>query len=349
MKVAHRFLPAALAAILGGCAQAELPGECSAVECRAGCLPALGICVEGRCTCSSPDGGGDTDGAACTAAACTASCLAGGYSAGACVGTTCQCAGTPPDGGDADADDGGADDRAADDATPDDGTVEDGAADDAGPHEVGDPCTIDDLVEQRICGDGMKCAFFELAGAFPDPICDRAGARNVNQACARASSTDTCASGLMCLNDGSGNRCRKLCRTDADCASLGSRAACRIEMNIGGTTASGIKACTLDCDVLLGTGCDTLQACRPSFVDTGGGVYVGFTDCTGVGSGTQGSDCSTNGAADCAAHYQCFNLTGGETQCLYICQMSYSGLDCPAPAYTCNPISDPTARLGACL
>ncbi|MBI5500461.1 MAG: hypothetical protein HY907_09470 [Deltaproteobacteria bacterium] len=347
-----RLAPLLVLGLLGGCAQAEETTECSTVPCRASCAPAIGSCVDNRCICSRPDGGGDADAGPCETAACDASCRTAGYAGGgACVGTTCQCAGTPPDGGgETDA----GDDAAVEDAPADDGARDETAAEDAADEtpapEVGDPCTVDDLVEQELCGPDLKCAFSELVGVRPDPVCDRNGARALNQACAGFSLTDSCGAGMMCLNDGSGSRCRRLCRDDADCASLGPSAGCLIQMNISGTVVDGIKACTLHCDVLLGSGCDTSHACRPSFVDaTGGGVYEAYTDCSGVGSGTQGSDCSAGGSSDCAARYQCFTLGSGESQCLYICETSRIGLDCPAPAYTCNDIHDPTGRLGACL
>jgi hypothetical protein len=301
--------------------------------------------------CGPTDGGDvDGDGASCTEATCADSCRAGGWSGGACLGTTCPCVGTPPDGGgDADAPDGVRDDGVADDAGGDDRGPEDAAAEEAEPLDVGDPCTVDDLVEQLVCGEGMKCAFTELIGTRPDPICDRAGARPVNLPCGAYSISDTCQAGLMCLNDGSGSRCRMLCRTDDDCGILGPRAGCLIQLNFSGTVVDGIKACTLDCDVLAGTGCATGQACRAQFVDSGGGVYTAYSDCTGVGSGTQLADCTAHSSADCAARYGCFTVTGATppNECLYFCNMSLGGADCPAG--TCNDIHDPAGRIGACL
>jgi hypothetical protein len=342
------LFPAMAAPLLGACAQAEQATSCVAAECHASCLPLSGSCIDGRCICSRTDGGGDADVGECTTAACDATCRAGGYTGGACVGVSCQCTGTPPDGG-GDADAGADADADAGETGADEAGAEDAAGEEASARDGGDPCTVDDLVEQLYCGEGMKCAFSSLSGSAPDPVCDRAGARALNTNCTGYSLSDTCEPGLMCLNDGSGSRCRRLCRDDADCRVLGPRAGCLIGITIGGTTTTGIKACTLDCDVLLGSGCDATQACRPNFVDTGGGIFVGYSDCSGVGTGTQGADCSTRGSADCAARYQCFNLSTGETECLYICELARAGLDCPAPAYTCNDISDPTSRLGACL
>lgn len=356
MTVRGWFLLALGAATAAACAQATQPEECVPSTCRASCGASGGSCIDGSCVCARPDGGGDADAdtSSCDDTGCTASCISRGYAGGACLGTTCQCAGTPPDAGpDADAD------ADADGDTPDDGRMDDGAGEDTRPddagadeaviHDVGDPCTVADLIEQRTCGDGMKCTFMELSGTSPDPFCDRAGVRTADMGCGAFSRSDTCAAGLMCLNDGSSNRCRLLCRTDADCASLGPGAGCQIQFNIGGTTVEGIKACTFSCNVLGGSGCDTDQACRPSFIDPGTGIYSAYTDCSGVGAGTQGSDCSGSGSAACAARYQCFNLTTGGTQCLYLCQLAYFGSDCPAPASNCNDISDPSGVLGACL
>ena len=309
------FFLAALAATAAGCAQQETSTECQALECRAGCAPRSGSCIDGRCMCGPADGGADAD-----------------------------------LGADADADADGPDvvreDAVADEAAVEDRGPEDAPAEEAGPADVGDPCTVDDLVEQEICGEGMKCAFTELDGTRPDPICDRAGAREINLPCAAFSITDSCQAGLMCLNDGSGSRCDRLCRTDIDCSVLGPRAGCLIQLNFGGTVVDGIKACTLDCDVLAGTGCATGQACRPQFEDTGGGVYHAYSDCSGVGTGTQGADCTAHASADCAVRYGCF-IVGGLNQCLYFCNMSLMGGDCPAG--TCNDINDPAGRIGACL
>ena len=326
-----------------------MPTECSPPACTASCTPYPGFCSDNRCVCARPDGGGDADAGPCVPAACDASCRAEGWTGGgACLGTSCQCAGTLPDGG-GESDDAGVEDIAPEDVAADEAGAEDAAADEATAPDVGDPCSLDDLVEQDLCGPDLKCAFAELVGVRPDPICDRDGARALNQGCARTTLSDTCGAGMMCLNDGSGNRCRRLCRDDADCATLGPNAGCLIQMNIGGTVVDGIEACTMHCDVLLATGCDTMQACRPQFEEISPGVFESYTDCSAVGTGTQGSDCTGSGSAACAARYQCFNLSTGGTQCLYICEMSRFGLDCPVGGLGCNDISDPTGRLGACL
>jgi hypothetical protein len=309
------FFLAALAAAVAGCAQQETPSGCSPPECRADCAPRSGSCIDGRCMCGPVDGGADADADA---------------------------------DGDADGPDVVREDAVADEAGIEDRGPEDVPAEEGGPADIGDPCTVDDLVEQELCGEGMKCVFTELVGTSPDPFCDVAGARPINLPCGGASISDTCQAGLLCLNDGSSSRCKRLCRTDADCSVLGTRAGCLIQLNFSGTVVDGIEACTMDCDVLAGTGCATGQACRPQFEDTGGGVYHAYSDCTGAGTGTQGADCTAHASADCAVRYGCF-IVGGLNQCLYLCNMSLMGGDCPAGAGTCNNINDPAGRIGACL
>ena len=310
------FFFAMLAAAAAGCAQQDTPSGCSAIECRARCAPRSGSCMDGQCTCAPPAGDADAD-------------------ADADVDSSAE----------TDVLDGPHEDAVVEDGRVEDRGPEDAPAEEAGPADIGDPCTVDDLVEQEICGEGMKCVFTELIGTRPDPFCDVAGSRPVNLACAAFSSSDNCQAGLMCLNDGSSSRCDRLCRTDADCSVLGPRAGCLIQLNFSGTVVTGIMACTLDCDTLAGTGCSTGQACRPRFPDTGGA----YSDCSGVGAGTQGADCTANGDTDCAVRYGCFTVTSTTTttQCLYLCDMYLGGGDYPAG--TCNDIGDPAARIGACL
>jgi hypothetical protein len=193
----------------------------------------------------------------------------------------------------------------------------------------------------------MKCTFQDLIGTRPDPICDREGRRLVNTTCAHASASDTCEAGLLCLNDGSDNRCRRLCRDDADCAVLGPRAGCLVNMTFDGTTVDGIRSCTISCDIFTHTGCDDSQACRPAFPE---GALTSYTDCSHAGTGGQEADCSTDGSADCQRGYQCFVVGGTDNQCLRLCHLSGGLSECLAVgASACQDIGDPDGVVGACL
>jgi hypothetical protein len=324
----------------GGCAQVEETSGCDPAGCRRYCLPNAGVCTLGTCVCREADAGTEadtTDVPACVDALCADDCRTRGYLVGACLGSTCQCSGSPPDAETTD------DTAVLDDAGPED------VAEEVGPADIGDPCSVDDLVVQTECGPGMKCAFTELAGSRPDPNCDRAGTRPINQACSPYSISDTCVPGGICLNDGAGSRCRRMCRNDADCAVLGSTAACAIGITMGGTEVSGISVCTMGCPYPAATGCQPEQACRILFPDSGG--YS--TDCGAMGTGTQGANCAGRADGDCAAGYQCFRVTRGtveSSECLRMCRLS--GSDCAglSGSPSCQALdSDPTRTYGAYL
>jgi hypothetical protein len=137
---------------------------------------------------------------------------------------------------------------------------------------------------------------------------------------------DDCAAGALCTKESASyGVCRPLCSSDLDCTQLAvpdqpqNRARCVITF-----ASSSSKACTIACNPVTGaTGCPGPLGCElfatPDLPEV--------TDCTVLGSGVDGFDCSPKGSTDCASGYTC--VTAGVRRCRKVCRAGVPG-DCAA-------------------
>jgi hypothetical protein len=288
---------------------------CDARACFASCVAdgyLGGTCTGGACECTGAadgDADGELDGDTaplCEPGPCNDSCVIGGFTGGHCELDSCVCNGA----GDADAD---GDAR----------TDADGDADDGGGREDGDldggTCTVPDFPQQLQCRSGWKCTIATVSAGAAVPVCDLDGTGGNNDSCDDApapATTDTCGRFYYCLSTSSGHRCLRFCSTSDDCAAAHGTTAsgCLFTMGDGtGGTLPGVRFCTAGCDRLADTGCNAGQTCRPEGNSTGL-----WSDCSTVGSGTQGASCALGGDSACAARYVCLG-SGSAARCNRFC------------------------------
>jgi len=208
-------------------------------------------------------------------------------------------------------------------------------------------CTPSDFPYQAMCSTGNKCTLGDSTSCTPAALCDLPGPQGENQICTGSGDSDNCQRQFVCLGDGVEDRCRKFCGVDADCT--GANSGCLIEISTPSCPdgLTGVKVCTHNCDYFYQTGCQTGQACRVLMPLYATRVY---SDCTAAGSGTQGSLCP-NGSIDCAAGYDCFEVTEGTivtNECLKLCNYSGGYPTCDY-GYTCSRGTDWPTPIGACL
>jgi len=151
-----------------------------------------------------------------------------------------------------------------------------------------------------------------------------------------------CAAGWTC-QDG---RCKRYCRADGDCGGPGGL--CVLPVIVTGPTglpliASGIMACTPDCDPESAARCPAGMAC--DIVKTGTRFH---TDCHAAGAGMQLAPCASG--ADCAPGFVC-QSNDGTLVCLRRCALGGSCADV-APAICTAQTVRPTidgVEYGVCL
>jgi hypothetical protein len=285
------------------------------------------------------DGGADADveaEAGCSHAACNTECMDRGCVAGYCSAGVCTCVSCPAADGDADGDGDVPDVRddaaeapdeaeAGDEADAREDAAEDGA-EDAAEEVDGGTCTVGDFPEQVQCRSGFRCNLEGVVDGEAVPICDVNGTVGSNGICTDATPpgvTDDCARFFTCLSDGVERRCSRFCADHADCTSaLGATSGCTWTLNDGsGGDVPGVRFCTDGCNARVDSGCDTGQTCRPI------GDSSGFwTDCSRLGSGTQGTSCALGGEAACAAFHVCLGA-GAAARCFRFC---FADTDCSA-------------------
>jgi hypothetical protein len=201
-----------------------------------------------------------------------------------------------------------------------------------------------DVMRQN-CDPGLKCTVVNN----PDPtmlgftMCTPDGTVAEGEACTRSSfGDDNCVKGTECTVRGvAANQlfCRKLCHADDDCT--GGQLCSDAGDNDDGLC---LKPCTP-----LGSDCPAPLDCSSVYPD----VFALSTNfavvfaCRTVGSGGVGTDCSTNGDADCQAGMVCnsFDQTGATPVCVALCQGT-----CPsdAGAMVCAQVFANTGAPGIC-
>jgi hypothetical protein len=170
---------------------------------------------------------------------------------------------------------------------------------------------------------------------------------------AACSQSVDCDTGHTCLSDYTGTvtSCHKFCSGNADCTAP--RGQCVIEMTADGTNSiPGIpKMCSSNCDPVS----TAASACPAAGQKCGlvsyvlQGVSYPTVDCIAAGSGTQGANCKTGGAANeasCAQGYNCTTFNNGQTYtCHRLCNKNNPGGVCGgktctsfAPAYVINGV-----------
>jgi hypothetical protein len=162
------------------------------------------------------------------------------------------------------------------------------------------PCRL--VTPQCGCPGGQSCY---LSGATR--LCSATGASAEGTACTGVSS---CASGLICINVGSGatpvNECHRFCDTDSDCVGTGSLCAYTLNDGTGGTVP-GVRVCSRSCSPVAQTGCAPGTACHIFRESMGAMRY--FFDCAGpVGTGGRGASCAA--VSDCRAGFACVGTPG---------------------------------------
>jgi hypothetical protein len=176
--------------------------------------------------------------------------------------------------------------------------------------------------------------------------CVADGTIDVNAAC----SGNTCKAGGLCLNFIDLSICYQYCATDEDCQ--GGGGLCIVQLNDGQGGVYPEKFCSVNCDPPSNAGCDQPNGkCVTAYSDT---EFKWFTNCAGAGTGTQGSDCTANGHADCAPGFGCFLVNSTDNQCLQYCMVqtpvcgtgTCQSLPSPGPMLIGN---NPPVEYGACL
>ena len=204
-------------------------------------------------------------------------------------------------------------------------------------------CTVDDLVNQTMCGTGMKCTFRTLdGGLLPVTFCDVEGTQGWNETCGATATSDSCRAGYHCTHRDGDSRCRRYCHEDSLCTVPpgGAHAACRWPLEVGAEEAVGVRACTFSCDILATpSGCAPGQSCK-GLKESG----VWFTDCLIAGAGDR---CLESWYEDCPEGMGCFFIDHSYNQCLRYCRLPTGSPSCPSG--TCRYIADWPDWVGGCL
>jgi len=175
------------------------------------------------------------------------------------------------------------------------------------------------------CPAGQKCSLDDTGAR----ACMTAGTGTLRSTCVDDAG---CAAGYICLltsSTGTTGACYPYCDTDADCTGAGS--AC-LQLYLD-TTPIDAFVCSYACEPPTSSGCPAGTGCDFYAGDVDGDTLVEeFTDCNSyIGSGTQGSPCTSE--ADCAASYYCETST--YLSCMAYCY--YPSGSCPS-GYACYSI-----------
>ena len=197
-----------------------------------------------------------------------------------------------------------------------------------------DPATLS-------CGTGMTCA---VNCAAMQGQCVAAGATPGGGACARNAD---CAPGTQCFNYAGPSCavgvCLKYCKTDNDCASMGTGSLCQGKVPCagdGGTVLTSYHTCTFGCDPrgAATTGCPTGLHCF--LVDTMDQVDCACTEATRTR--TEGAACTRG--VECAPGLICDKSTA---KCQKICRIGAGTTDC-GTGQSCTALTNDTLY-GVCL
>lgn len=230
--------------------------------------------------------------------------------------------------------DSGADTQRSD-AAPDSGPADTGAPVDSGGVDAGSDSSCDP-VTQMGCPPADKCTIYP-------PTCVANGTTANGQSCP-SSGMDPCVKGDLCTTDSpdaSAGICRMFCAMDSNCTQMAVPSGPTPEPNntahcLFTITGTPYKVCTV--------ACNPVSAAGPSGCPAGEGcVYGGttmppipeLTDCETVGTGTDGTACSTT--ALCASGFVCVN-NGSATICRQVCRNGNAG-DCSNGNDICYPPS----------
>lgn len=209
-------------------------------------------------------------------------------------------------------------------------------------------CTPSDILDRTMCDTRRKYTFTTLDSlGNAEALCDVAGTWGWNEPCGSGGASGNYQAGLICFNSVGGVlRYKRPCTFDFTCTSSpgGSHAACEIGISVGGTEASGISACSFDCDVLEQTGFDSSQGYLASFP----GDYTYWTDCT---TSSDGSACVDSTGSECAAGWDFFSIySDGDTvtdynECLEYCAYPYGS----CATGTCSQGAAWPSTIGVCF
>lgn len=183
-----------------------------------------------------------------------------------------------------------------------------------------DPCKL--TKPQCGCDPGMQCSI-DMAEQI---LCVAAPAspKAFGEACA-----DDCGEGLQC-DLGPTDYCRAFCYSNADCVAFGPGSKCIWKFMTGGTA----YACTLDCNLLDGSGCPDATRCAP-FLDSADPSNVG-TDCAIGGSQIESQPCANSD--QCASGLLCAG-----SSCHRYCDLGAPV--CPG-VQSCQPFTNPAVIAG---
>ena len=189
-----------------------------------------------------------------------------------------------------------------------------------------------DVFPQCGCDEGLKCDVDGLGGR----LCTSAGTILHAQSC---QSSDECLSSTTCtrMSDWQAGiqTCFQFCNSNADCAPLGQGSLCALSASSNGQRLFSL--CTLPCDIVNQTGCQTGTQCSLyNFGATAG------SNCTAPGTVAEGDTCAVH--FDCQASMMCVSST-----CRQICVV---GDDTPCQGNeTCNGtgLMSGNIEYGACL
>jgi hypothetical protein len=201
-----------------------------------------------------------------------------------------------------------------------------------------------DPVAQTYCLSGQKCVAYNS-----QTYCISSGSVAPGQSCT-VYPNDNCASGSACYKDSQNvTWCERFCKSNSDCTSVvATGPLSSSNTSICWFNATPVKACTNPCNPVTaagGSSCPSGAKCDP-FTPQGQSNEV--TTCGPIGTGTDGTMCSTGLGSDCTTGYGCFSSSGGGNvlHCRQYCRKGMNS-DCSNGTYTCQ---SPTGWnfLGAC-
>jgi hypothetical protein len=143
---------------------------------------------------------------------------------------------------------------------------------------------------------------------------------------------DDCVKGTMCTGETATlSQCREFCAADSDCTHAAVGPAGNLPHCIITFTGITQKVCTFACNPVTAagaSGCGAGLGCQVFRTMT----INQATDCSSAGAGTNGTDCKTNGNADCAAGFGCVSVTNmttmvTESRCRQLCRAN-TAADC---------------------
>jgi len=193
------------------------------------------------------------------------------------------------------------------------------------------------------CGAGLTCA---VNCAARQGQCVAGGTTSPGGLCSQNGNAD-CSPGTQCFTYSGPNCtvpvCLKFCKTNDDCAAMGSGSVC--QGNVSCPTDAGViptayRTCTFSCDPrgTATTGCPTGLHCF--LVDQGDQVDCNCTAATQTGG--EGQTCLRG--SDCAPGLLCDKST---LKCQKVCKRSLGGTDC-GMGQSCTQLTNDTTY-GVCL